>query len=146
MSTPTRYQHPATFVDRLFGRLTAIYGAQKMTAMWAGIAPADAPYEVRAKAEHEVKVTWIEALSDFHLDVVAAALRDLAKSDLLWPPSLPEFVRMCRDEEQRLKAEGRILALPAPSDLADPNSPAVAEFRAELRRFLAKRSSAGEGA
>lgn len=141
MSTPTRYQHPATFVDRLFGRLTAIYGAQKMASMWAGIAPADAPYEVRAKAEHEVKATWIEALSDFHLDVIAAALRDLAKSDQMWPPSLPEFVRMCRDEEQRMKAEMRMVALPAPSDLADPSGPAVAEFKAELKRFLGKRTA-----
>ncbi|MGE0745274.1 MAG: hypothetical protein AB7K86_08505 [Rhodospirillales bacterium] len=114
-----------------------------MTAIWAGLVPSDAPYEVRAKAEHEVKVTWIEALSDFHIDVVAAALRDLAKSGLMWPPSLPEFVALCRGEKERIKIERRLLALPAPSDVADPASPAVAEFRAELGKFLSRHRAGG---
>jgi len=142
MSTQPKFSHPSAFADRLFGRLTAIYGTQKMTAMWAGLVPSDAPAHVRDRAEAEVRATWTEALGDFHIDVVAAALRSLAIGDQMWPPSLPEFAKLCREEEERVKASNRLLALPAPSDLADPSSPAVQAFRSELSRFMRRHSSA----
>lgn len=142
MSTPSKFSHPSAFADRLFGRLTAIYGTQKMTAMWAGLVPSDAPPHVRERAEGEVRATWTEALATFHIDIVAAALRSLATSDQVWPPSLPEFAKLCREEEERAKAERNMLALPAPSDLADPDSPAVQAFRSELSRFMRRHTGA----
>lgn len=136
MSKPPKYRHPPAFAERLFRRFMAIYGSQKMTAMWAGLVPVDAPDHIREEREAEVRETWADALGDFHLDVVGEAVRSLAKSDAVWPPSLPQFVEMCRQSEEEMKPM-LALALPPPTS---PMVPAE-EARKKLREIASLAAS-----
>lgn len=136
MPTSSKFQHPRALAERLFRKLAAIYGSQKMAGMWAGIVPADATESVRREAEAEVHATWADALADFHMTAIARAVKDLVREGSAWPPTLPEFVALCVAAEEREKAGRRMQALPIPSDVADASSPAVADFRAEMARFL----------
>ena len=135
-----RHNHPPAFADRLFARMAAIYGANKLSVMWrdmvpAGLQPAEHARQTDA-VMREVKATWTDALNDFHIDVVAAGLRDLAANGGEWPPALPAFVRICRSEEERMKP--RLVALPPPDNTAAADSPARAAFREELARFMGR--------
>jgi hypothetical protein len=142
MLTQPKFSHPSSLVERLFARFTAIYGTQKYSSMWAGLVvpnprrSEEQEREAWAKAMQGVQNVWAEALSEFHVDVISAAVRDLALSDQMWPPSLPEFVGMCREQEERIKP-APLLQLPNDASLADPDSPVVQEALAELRRFTA---------
>jgi hypothetical protein len=120
-------------MERLFRRFQAVYGSQKVSVMWDSM-PGN-PDEVM----REVMGVWGKKLARFHPAVIGKALDEIVDNGNPWPPSLSEFAKQCLDAEDRLKGEQRMIALPAPSDLADPDSPAVAEFRAEMRRFLGKR-------
>lgn len=126
MSKQPKYRHPPAFAERLFRRFMAIYGSQKMTAMWAGLVPVDAPDHIREEREAEVRETWAEALGDFHIDVIGEAVRSLAKSDVVWPPSLPQFAEFCRQAEAEMKP---VLALALPP----PTSPLVPPDEARKR-------------
>lgn len=75
---------PQRWVDRLFERFTAIFGAQKVAGMWAG-----APIAV-------VKQTWAEQLGRLDPDMVRFGLQRCVDNGLEWPPTLPEFVALCR--------------------------------------------------
>lgn len=74
----------AELVDRLFARFLALYGAQKMAGMWADTDMAD------------VKSVWAEQLAKFHPQSIRDALQRLIESGREWPPTLPEFVELCR--------------------------------------------------
>ena len=142
MLTRPKFSHPSSLVEQLFARFTAIYGTQKYSTMWAGLVPAnprrtqEEEQKAWADAMQGVQNVWAEALSEFHVDVISAAVRDLALSDQTWPPSLPEFVKMCREQEERIKPPP-MLQLPNDASLADPESPVVQEALAELRKFTA---------
>jgi hypothetical protein len=115
---------PDAWVDRLFARLTAIYGSQKVGAMWLDT------------DRDEVKRTWAAALGKYPPEAIRAALEDLPETPTPWPPTLPEFVGLVREAAQGRKATGVQLRLPAPSDVADPSSPVVQAFRAEFAKFM----------
>lgn len=136
MQTSSKFQHPSALAERLFRKFAAIYGSQKMAAMWAGIVPADATESERREAEAEVHATWADGLADFHIDVIARAVKDLMREGDSWPPALTDFVKLCAAAEEKVKAERRMLALPPPSDVADPNSPAVQAFKDQMAKFL----------
>jgi len=70
-------------VDRLFSRFTALYGAQKVGAMWHGADIA------------EVKSVWAAQIEP-HKDVLRDAIQSLINQGREWPPTLPEFVALCR--------------------------------------------------
>ena len=79
---------PEKWIDKLFERLEALYGARFHDA-WRGVDLAN------------VKRTWAEKLADF------ASMPDCLKSALdacdekPWPPTLPEFLALCRDAARR---------------------------------------------
>lgn len=75
---------PPDWVDRLFARFLAFYGAQKVGAMWNGADVA------------EVKAVWGEQLGRYRPVTIGAALQKLIDSGNQWPPTLPEFVELCR--------------------------------------------------
>lgn len=91
---------PPAWIDRLFARLTAYFGVQKVGAMWAG---ADMD---------EIKAVWGEELGRFKGESIAAALERLRDSGSEWPPTLPEFVELCR--QCAVERAARTPALPAP--------------------------------
>lgn len=144
MSTPPKFSHPALLVEKLFNRFTAIYGSQKYTSMWSGLVPHDShrteeqTRQAWDEAMHEVRSIWAEALGNFHMDVISAAVRDLAVSDQLWPPSLPEFCGRCREQEERLKPGALVAITNAPTP-ADPESPVVKAALEEMRKFTERR-------
>lgn len=93
---------PASWVDRLFARFIAFYGSQKVGTMWV-----DAGMD-------EVKSVWAEQLGRFEPSSIAGALQRLVDGGSQWPPTLPEFVELCRQSALDRKAAQRFEALPAP--------------------------------
>ena len=91
---------PAAWVDRLFKRFAGMYGSQKIGSMWLDADMA------------EVKAVWGEALGQFHGDSIGGAIGRLVASGSQWPPTLPEFVELCR--QSALGRTNAMPALPAP--------------------------------
>lgn len=69
------------WIDRLFARLSAMYGS-KFVAMWEGFDLAG------------VKSVWVEDLAEFSPAEITAGVNACKTRE--WPPSLPEFIRLCR--------------------------------------------------
>ncbi len=90
---------PDAWIERLFGRLEGLYGA-KFHDAWRGT------------DTENVKRTWAEKLGGFagRPEALKAALD--ACDDKPWPPTLPEFIGLCRDAAKR--AGPAYVALPAP--------------------------------
>lgn len=74
---------PTAVIDRLFDRLTCLYGS-KFIDMW------------RDADINAVKSLWAEKLGGFcdNLPAIRFALDSL--DDSPWPPTLPEFLAICR--------------------------------------------------
>jgi hypothetical protein len=69
------------WIDRLFARLGAMYGS-KFRAMWEGQDIAG------------VKSIWMEDLAEFSPAEITAGVNACKTRE--WPPTLPEFIRLCR--------------------------------------------------
>jgi len=69
------------WIDRLFARLSAMYGS-KFAAMWEGFDLAG------------VKSVWVEDLAEFSPSEITAGVNACKTRE--WPPTLPEFIRLCR--------------------------------------------------
>jgi hypothetical protein len=93
---------PELVVDRLFSRFAAIFGAQKVGAMWADGDIA------------EVKGVWAQALSRYQSETIGLALQRLIDGGDGWPPTLPEFVEICRQASLARHNAAPPPALPAP--------------------------------
>lgn len=79
---------PIAWIDRIFSYLSGLYGA-KFTDMW------------RETDIASVKLLWAEKLAGFkeRPEVIKAAMDSL--DDKPWPPTLPEFLHLCRDAARR---------------------------------------------
>lgn len=95
---------PDAWIERLFERLAALYGS-KFADMWRGV------------DLESVKRTWAEKLGGFaeRPEIIKHALD--ACDDKPWPPTLPEFIGMCRDHARRQGPQS--LTLPAPQLTAE---------------------------
>lgn len=116
---------PSAWVDRLFARFIAFYGSQKVGTMWV-----DAGMD-------EVKAVWAEQLGRFAPQTIADALQRLIDSGNQWPPTLPEFVELCRQSAIGRKAAMLYAELPAPGGARTDTEAAkrkVAELLAGLAR------------
>lgn len=84
MTTPTSStspQLPASWVEALFDRMLLNYG-KKFTDQWGSADP------------DKLYAHWARELSGFSRDELARGVAALEARD--WPPTLPEFKRMCR--------------------------------------------------
>lgn len=90
---------PDAWIERLFNRLSALYGS-KFADLWRGT------------DLENVKRTWAEKLGGFadRPEIIRYALD--ACDDRPWPPTLPEFIGLCRDQARRIG--GETPSLPAP--------------------------------
>lgn len=90
---------PEAWIERLFNRLSAMYGS-KFADLWRGT------------DLENVKRTWAEKLGGFvdRPDIIRYALD--ACDDRPWPPTLPEFIGLCRDQARRAGSEA--IKLPPP--------------------------------
>lgn len=131
-SKPMRPDLPPAAVDRVFVRMTAIFGVQRMTAAW---------HDVKDAERHAVwagaigRAVWSDSTQRFDLDSIGAALDELADQPLGWPPTAGEFADRCARFAQR---PGRnVLALPVPN--RTPEQLAVGRERMDqLKAMLAK--------
>ena len=119
--TDIKDQSRAGVVIRKF---MSLYGTQKVGAMWHG---ADIV---------EVKQDWNNQLGRFNGPTIAAALQAVVESGREWPPTLPEFVRICRDYN-RLEKQTVAQALPAPGAGHTDAETAKARIRALLDSLAA---------
>lgn len=72
---------PMPWVKKLFQRLAAMYG-NKLGQMWGAV------------PESEMQAIWAEDLAGFSGDEISKGLQACKQRE--WPPTLPEFIRMCR--------------------------------------------------
>lgn len=80
MKTPSKAL-PSAWIDRLFSRFSAMYGS-RFADLWRG---ADAD---------EVRAVWAVDLGDLSPQEIAAGVEACKSRD--WPPTLPEFRKLCR--------------------------------------------------
>lgn len=72
---------PDAWVERLFARFEAMYGA-KFSAAWQGCNLSN------------VKAVWAEDLGGYSGQEISAGIAKCREMD--WPPTLPEFLKACR--------------------------------------------------
>lgn len=72
---------PMPWVDRLFARLLGFYGA-KLSEQWKGLDLG------------MVKALWAEELAGYTAQEIARGIEGCRSRD--WPPTLPEFLKLCR--------------------------------------------------
>jgi hypothetical protein len=87
---------PDSWIAALFNKLAAYYG-NRFTDMWRGV-------DIET-----VRKTWAEKLVVYSPEALTYALEQCETHD--WPPSLPEFVKLCKVHASRLPA---YRALPEP--------------------------------
>lgn len=112
---------PAEWVNRLFARMVAIYGSQKVGAMWE-----DSDIE-------SVKAVWGQALGRFQPGSIGGAIQRLIDSGNGWPPTLPEFVELCRQSAHDRNTAALLKLPPARTD-NETAKRKVAELMANLAK------------
>lgn len=109
-------------VGRLFDRMAAVYGVQKMSSMWTGADPA------------QVRATWARTLSNYPPGALRMAADAMAEECGPWPPTLTEFVALVRTKVEQPEHRR---ALPVPKR-SDAEIRAGAEQMAKIRALLAR--------
>ena len=104
---------PDRWVERIFSHMAASYGT-RFADLWGGQDPAT------------VRAFWAKKLGGFagRGDVIAAAIDAL--DDQITPPSLPQFLSICRVQARRLPSPHLALPAPPPAE-ATPLAPVPAE-------------------
>lgn len=74
---------PQAWMERLFSRLTALYG-NRMTTMWGDVPQA------------EVMDAWRQGLRGIEPDAIALALLSVTDQYPDWPPTLGQFAALCK--------------------------------------------------
>ncbi len=93
---------PLAWVDKLFARFSATFGAQKVGAMF--------PRETH----DEVRQLWSEQLGRFEPETLRCAVQAMIDSRLDWPPTLSEFVGMCQRAAIERRQHANVVMLPLP--------------------------------
>jgi len=84
-------QLPSEWIERIFLRMTGMYGGRFLD-MWKDVDPA------------VVKQTWAEGLAGYSGTEIQRGL-EACKQRANFPPTLPEFCKMCRSEADTAHAE-----------------------------------------
>ncbi|CAK0749842.1 hypothetical protein CCP3SC15_1630007 [Gammaproteobacteria bacterium] len=72
---------PDAWIERLFSRLTAFYGA-RFADMWRGV------------NSDEFRKVWAQELGGYTAEEIYRGIQACRTRD--WPPTLPEFLKLCR--------------------------------------------------
>lgn len=83
-SRPKSSALPEEWIERLFARFEAMYGA-RFADSWKGC-------DLR-----NVKIVWAETLGSLSRDELSAGIAGCMTRE--WPPTLPEFVKLCRQPD-----------------------------------------------
>lgn len=103
------------WADRVFLRFAAIYGHQKLAAMFADDA-------------EEVRQTWEEQLRRFSPEIIRRSIQSLIDASGEWPPTLPQFVGVCKDYNRPEQAA-------VPAALPPPTATETAQAAEQLQRI-----------
>lgn len=122
----------AELVDRLFSRFIAIYGSQKVAGMWG-----DADIA-------EVKQVWTQRLSQFQIASIGGAVDRLIESGREWPPTLPEFVELCRQAAIGRANADQSALLPMPRSTPEAAGQFVAQVVKSIKSRGPNRAWAGK--
>ena len=118
LSTSANTGLPDAAMSRLWARLAEIYGHR-----WVS----------QYGDSHGAMDTWQRGLRDLTRDEISAGLRALLTRDDAWPPSLPEFLQLCRKPIPD-PAHALYRALPKPRTDPERVAQALDDLRACLRR------------
>lgn len=88
-STTSTNQIPQSWIDALFSKMLSIYG-NKFLEMWRGV------------DINTVKTIWAQELSKLSREEISKGANALMKQE--WPPTLPQFIKLCRIEIDTLAA------------------------------------------
>lgn len=83
---------PSAWIERLFARLAAIYG-NKFSDMWAGQSIAS------------VRDMWAAEMSGLTASQIRAGLMQLRSKHPTWPPTLYEFMDLCKPSAAEIDPE-----------------------------------------
>lgn len=108
---------PKEWIERLFLRFQAVYGS-RATAMWNEVPKAD------------LMDAWRDGLAGHRGEDIAGAVDLLPSRFPEWPPTLGEFLGLCRDVAQT-RAQS-VTKVPGPK-ISMPD-----HVRAQLKAFTAK--------
>jgi hypothetical protein len=109
-STSTHQPLPISWVESLFKRMSWAYGS-RFADMWAGVDPA------------ELKQYWAHRLGELSNAELTTGYRALESRD--WPPTLPEFIKLCRPNLDPEVAFHEALEQGRKRELGNPNEPDV---------------------
>lgn len=101
--------------DRLFAKFTRMYGQQKVSSVWNDPSIIGSGPDVdtrRALHAASIREEWERQMDRFPLQVLGLAVDAVMDSGKDWPPTLPEFVALCR-QYRRAESEAYV-ALNAP--------------------------------
>lgn len=112
-------------IDELFLKFAAYYGSQFLSK-WAGI------------DIDMVKSEWADGLEQFTVETVGKAL-DYVRENCEFPPSLPEFIKICKEfkprpEEKVLKLEHH--HMPISKEKAQENLARIKEMLANSKMIV----------
>lgn len=121
----TRRPLPDSWVERIFDRMQGLYGSLWVDRWRSGemIERAGRQFD---KGTMVAKATWAQELAGFadSPDRIAKALEVCRNRNL--PPTLPEFIAMCREQYEELQR------LPAPTMTREEAAPCVAAMVAKV--------------
>jgi hypothetical protein len=101
---------PPEWIERIFLRFQTLYGNRAAT-MWADIPKA------------ELIATWRDYLDGFSGDDLRNAIEAMGRAYTEFPPTLPQFVNLCKDARNRRTQT--TLALPEPRGPIPPELGAI---------------------
>jgi len=113
---------PTRAVDRIFARFVAMFGVAAVQRMWG----------CKEDELGAIKGVWADSLGRFSLEQILAGLRALEDSGATFPPTLPEFVALCKRRPPPVVAAHQPFALPAPRTDGD-----IAAARDKVERLVA---------
>jgi|TARA_R100000049_G_C1918710_1_gene64407 hypothetical protein len=119
-SQPIEMQKRA--INRLWERMTQLWGHRHQSAWGQSV---DANGNLTDTAE-----LWLQGLGKYTLREIADGVTQMVEKGQEWPPTLPEFMQMCKPK--RLAPYHKMAALPAP---AVDSAIAYAELR-KIRSIL----------
>lgn len=109
---------PASWIDRIFARLQGLYGSLWVDRWKTGELRQIAGGQWVDVGMLNAKATWAGELAGFasRPEVLGRALE--ACRTLKFPPTLPEFLRLCREEAGRPAAVARLSHTPSAAEIA----------------------------
>lgn len=120
-SQPSQFALPDAWIERLFDNMAAMYGS-KFADLWRGTDP------------EKVRAMWAEKLAGFSDKPQAIKAALAALDERPFPPTLPEFLQLCREAAKRTGT-----AHPALPFKADPE-----KAKAATARLMAQLSGKAE--